>query len=143
VSFKSEALSAQHALGSTVIRNTTNPDTLKGALYLNSATVNGATTTYSAVNEVSGTNYNPGGVPVTNSTNPTTSGSTAYWTPSANLVYSNVTLASQFDCVLLYNSTQNNKAVAVYTFPAQTVNAGTLTLTMPTNDVNNALLRLA
>jgi len=44
---------------------------------------------------------------------------------------------------LLFNSTQGNKAIALYTFGAQTVTAGTLTLTMPTNDASNALLRLA
>ena len=142
-SFKAEVMAGQHALGSTVIRNTTAADTLKGALYLTSATINSSTTGYTAVGEVSGSNYNPGGVEVQNFTNPTTNGTTAYWTPSGNLVYSNVTLASQFDCVLIYNQTQNNKSVASYTFPAQTVNAGTLTLTMPTNDVNNALLRFA
>jgi hypothetical protein len=31
----------------------------------------------------------------------------------------------------------------VYTFSAQTVNAANFTLTMPTNDSTNALLRLA
>jgi hypothetical protein len=45
--------------------------------------------------------------------------------------------------VLLYNSTQSNRAIGVYTFGAQTITAGTFTLTMPTNDATNALIRLA
>jgi hypothetical protein len=45
--------------------------------------------------------------------------------------------------VLLYNSTQSNQAVAAFTFGSQTITAGNLTITMPTNDSTNALLRLA
>jgi hypothetical protein len=45
--------------------------------------------------------------------------------------------------VLIYNSTQSDKAVAVYTFGSQTITAGTFTLTMPTNDGTTGLLRLA
>jgi len=48
-----------------------------------------------------------------------------------------------FDCVLLYNSTQSNKAIASYTFGSQTITAGTFTLSMPVNDASNALLRLS
>jgi len=54
-----------------------------------------------------------------------------------------VTLSTAFDCVFIYNSTQSNKAVSVHTFGSQTITAGTFTLTMPTNDSTNALLRLA
>jgi hypothetical protein len=52
-------------------------------------------------------------------------------------------LATAFDTVLLYNSTQSNKAIAVYTFGSQTITAGTFTLTMPANTTTTALLRLA
>jgi hypothetical protein len=67
----------------------------------------------------------------------------AYWTPSASISFSAVTLATAFDTVLLYNSTQSNKAISVHTFGSQTIAAGTLTLTMPTNSTSAALLRLA
>jgi hypothetical protein len=67
----------------------------------------------------------------------------AYWTPSASISYTNVTLTTPFDAVLIYNSTKSNKAVSVHTFGSQTVTAGTFTLTMPTNNTTNALLRLA
>jgi len=142
-SFKGEILSGVHALGTTVTRATTTADTLKAALYLASATVNAATTAYSATGEVSGAGYSAGGVTVTNATAPTTSGTTGYWTPSASITYTTVTLTTAFDCVLIYNSTQSNKAISVHTFGSQTVTAGTFTLTMPTNDASNALIRIA
>ena len=142
-SFKTEILSGIHAFGTTVIRAGTGADTLKAALYLASATVNAATTAYSATGEVSGTNYSAGGVTITNATAPTSSGTTAYWTPSASFTYTNVTLSTAFDAVLVYNSTQSNKSVSVHTFGSQTITAGTFTLTMPTNDSTNALIRIA
>ena len=142
-SFKTEILSGIHALGTTVIRAGTGADTLKAALYLASATVNAATTAYSATGEVSGTGYTAGGVTVTNATAPTSSGTTAYWTPSASFTYTTVTLTTSFDCVLVYNSTQSNKAISAHTFGAQTITAGTFVLSMPTNDSTNALIRIA
>ena len=142
-SFKTEILSGIHALGTTVIRAGTGADTLKAALYLASATVNAATTAYSASGEVSGAGYSAGGVTVTNATAPTSSGTTAYWTPSASFTYTTVTLATSFDCVLVYNSTQANKAISAHTFGAQTITAGTFVLSMPTNDSTNALIRIA
>lgn len=147
-SFKGEILVGAHQLGAvTLVSRTslTSPttDTIKAALYLVTATVNASTTAYSATNEVSGTNYSAGGVTVTNANAPTTSGTTAIWTPSASIVYTNVTLATAFDAVLLYNSTQSNKAISVHTFGSQTVTSGTFTLTMPANDASNALIRIA
>ena len=123
-------------------------DTFKAALYEATATVNASTTAYSATGEVSGTNYTAGGVAVTNatapaSTNASATAGTAYWTPSASITYTNVTLTTAFDAVLIYNSSKSDKAVSVHTFGSQTVTAGTFTLTMPTNNTTNALLRLA
>lgn len=145
-SFKSEVMAALHALGTTVTRGGTGADAVKAALYLATATVNYDTTAYSATNEVSGAGYTAGGVTVTNAnapTNDTGASGKGYWTPSASIVYTTVTLATAFDCVLLYNSTQANRAIAAYTFGSQTVTAGTFTLTMPTNNSTSALLRLA
>ena len=142
-SFKGEILSGIHALGTTVIRAGTGADTLKAALYLASATINASTTAYTVTGEVSGTGYSAGGVTVTNATAPTTSGTTGYWTPSASITYTTVTLTTAFDCVLIYNSTQSNKAISAHTFGSQTVTAGTFTLTMPVNDATNALIRIA
>lgn len=142
-SFKGEVLAGIHALGTTVARGGTGADAIKAALYVATASIGAGTTAYSASNEVSGSGYSAGGVTVTNATAPTTSGSTSIWTPSASIVYTTVTLTTAFDCVLLYNSTQGNKAISAHTFGSQTVTAGTFTLTMPANDASNALLRIA
>ena len=152
-SFMSELMLGQHQLGTSTIvsrGSLTSPttDTLKAALYLVSATYNAATTAYSATGEVSGTGYTAGGVTVTNATAPTSTNTSAtagvaFFTPSASIVYTTVTLATAFDTVLLYNSTQSNKAISVHTFGSQTITAGTFTLTMPSNTTTTAILRLA
>lgn len=142
-SFKVELMLAMHALGTTVTRGGTGADTVKAALYLATASRGAGDTAYTATGEVSGTNYSAGGVTVTNGTQPTNTGTTAHWTPSASIVYTTVTLSTAFDCVMLYNSTQSNRAIANYTFGSQTITAGTFTLTMPVNDGTTGLLRLA
>jgi hypothetical protein len=141
-SFKQEILNGVHALGTTVSRAGTTADTFKAALYLATGSVGASTTAYSATNEVSGTNYTAGGTTFTWSA-PATGGTVAYTTPSANISWTTVTLSTAFDAVLLYNNTQSNKSVAVYTFSSQTVTAGNFTLTMPTNDSSTGLLRLS
>ena len=123
-------------------------NTFKAALYLASATMNASTTAYTVTGEVTGTNYSAGGVTVTNgtsplSTNTSATAGTAYWTPSASIVYTTVTLTTAFDAVLIYNSSASNKAVSVHTFGSQTITAGTFTLTMPSNTTSTALIRLA
>lgn len=145
-SFKVEILNGIHALGTSVVRGATTPDSFKAALYLASASLGAGTTAYSATGEVSGTNYSAGGVDLTGSPDwqaPGSTGTTAFSTPTNNIVFTNVTLSTAFDAVLIYNSTQGNKAVSVHTFGSQTITAGNFTLTMPTNDSTNALLRLA
>jgi hypothetical protein len=142
-SFKGELLTGTHNFGVAPTRGSTAADSFKAALYLASATVNATTTAYSASNEVSGTGYTAGGVAVTNGQVPLTSGTTAYWTSSASITYTTVTLSTAFDAVLIYNSTQSNKAVSVHTFGSQTVTAGTFSLTMPANAPSTALLNIA
>lgn len=141
-SFKGELLNGIHAFGTTVTRGGTGADTFKAALFLASASIGAGTTTYSTTGEVSGTNYTAGGVTFTWAA-PATSGTTAYSTPSASLQWTTVTLSTAFDCVLLYNSTQGNKAISAHTFGSQTVTAGNFTITMPTNDATTGLVRLA
>jgi hypothetical protein len=140
-SFKQDILDGVHAFSSTYRA----ADTFKAALYTAASSLGASTTSYTtATTEVSGTNYVAGGVTATNATPPTTSGTTAYWTPSASFSWTNVTLATPFDAVLLYNSTAAGKnAVSVHTFGSQTITAGNFTLTMPTNDSTNALIRIA
>ena len=143
-SFKGELLNAYHNFSATNPARTINTaDSFKAALYLASATINAATTVYTTTGEVTGTNYTAGGIAITSWNAPTTTGTTGYTTPTASFVYTTVTLSTAFDCVLVYNSTQGNRAVSAHTFGSQTVTAGTFTLTMPTNDATNALIRLA
>ena len=152
-SFLGELMLGQHQLGTaTLVSRTslTSPttDTVKAALYLASATINAATTAYTVTGEVSGTGYTAGGVTATNATAPTSTNSSStagvgYWTPSASITYTTVTLTTAFDTVLIYNSTQSNKAISVHTFGSQTITAGTFTLTMPSNTTTTALLRLS
>jgi len=150
-SFMGELMTATHNFGVAPIRAATTADTFKAALYFVSATVNAATTVYSTTGEVtntSGSGYTAGGVTVTNGTAPiaTNSSSTAgvaYWTPTASFSWTSLTVTTAFDSVLVYNSTQSNKAVSVHTFGSQTITAGTFTLTMPSNTTTTALLRLA
>jgi hypothetical protein len=147
-SFMGELMTATHNFGTAPVRATGATDSFKGALYLTTATVNASTTAYSSTNEVTGTNYVAGGVAVTFGTPPTATNSSttagvAFVTASASITYTNVTLSTAFDAVLIYNSTQANKAVSVHTFGSQTVTAGTFTLTMPSNTTTTALIRLA
>jgi len=127
---------------------TSTGNSFKAALYEATATYNASTTAYAVTNEVSGTNYTAGGVAVTNGTSPQSTNASAtagvaYWTPSASITYTNVTLTTAFDAVLIYNNTNSNRAVSVHTFGSQTITAGTFTLTMPTNNTTSALLRLS
>jgi hypothetical protein len=144
-SFKTEILTGIHALGTTVIRAATTADTFKAALYFSSATLSSSTTAYSSTGELgtTGTGYTSGGATITSWIAPVLSGSTACTTPSAAISYTSISTGSDVQSILIYNNTQSNKAVAVYTFTAQTITAGTLQLTMPSNISTDALLRIA
>jgi hypothetical protein len=143
-SLKVDLLNGLHAFGTTVVRAGTTADSFKMALYLTTGSLGATTTAYSSTNELTGTGgYTSGGNAVTNATAPTTSGTTAYWTPSASVTWAGFTSSGTFDCALLYNDTASGKnAVAVFTFTAQNITAGTFTISMPTNDSTHALLRI-
>ena len=145
--FRVDILNGLHAFGTSVVRAGTGADSFKAALYLASATMDATATAYTATGEVSGTNYTATGVAVTNATVPANTGGTgivAFWTPSASIAWTTVTLSTAFDAMLLYNNTAAGKnSVAVFTFGSQTVTAGNFTLTMPTNDLTNGLIRIS
>ena len=146
-SFKSEVLLGKHQLGAVTLTSRTSltaptKDSLKAALYLSSATTGPSNTAYTATGEATGTGYSAGGIAVTNATDPSTSGTTGIWTPSASLVYTTVTIGP-VDAVMIYNDTQADAAIEVITFSAQTPVAATLTLTMPAHAAGTALLNLA
>ena len=147
-SFKSELMLGAHQLGTVTIVSRTSltaptTDTIKAALYLATGSYGVGTTAYSVTNEVGNSgSYSAGGITVTNATAPTNDGTTGYWTPSASLQATTFT-ATAFDACLIYNSTQSNRAIAVYNFGSQTITAGTFTLTMPTNNGSLGLLRIS
>lgn len=136
ISFKSEILQAIHNIAAS-------GDALKAALYYQNSSLGSGTTAYSATGEASGTGYTAGGKSVTNGVSPTTSGLTAYWTPSASIQWTGLTISTAMDCWLLYNSSKSNRAIATFTFPAQTVAAGTFTITMPANTATTGLLQVS
>ena len=142
-SFKMELLRGYHAFDTTITRGGTTADSFKGALYNTTATTGPTNTAYTTTGECGATGqYSAGGSALTNGNAVATSGSpsTAYWTPSANLSWTGVTLTT--DCMMLYNSTQGNRAVAIFTFGSQTPTSATFTLSMPTNAAATGLLRL-
>jgi hypothetical protein len=140
-SFKVELFTAHHNFGTTVTRGGTGADTFKFALYQTTATIGPTTTAYTASGEVSSGNYTAGGNAITNGTAPTSSGTTAYWTPSASVSWTTVSFTT--DCALLYNDTQGDRSVGSYTFSSQTVSSGNFTLTMPANTNTTALIQIA
>ncbi len=144
-SFKVEILDGIHAFGSAVIRAAVTPDTFKLALYTSSATLGAATTAYTTTlsDEVSssGTNYPQGGLTLTVSQVPTSTGTTA-WLDFDDLTFPSATLTARG--ALIYNSTQGNKAVAVLDFGSdKTSTAGNFTIQFPTADSTSAILRIA
>ena len=146
-SFKVDLFNAVHAFNATGIpaHTVSTADVFKAALFTAASSLGAATTSYTgAVTEVTGSGYSAGGVTVTFGTAPNSTGTTSFLTPSASITYTTVTLSVSFDAMLLYNNTNSGKnSVAVYTFTAQTVAAGTFSLTMPTNDASTGLLRIA
>ena len=117
--------------------------TLKGALYLVSATTGPTNAAYTATGEVSGTNYTAGGASVTNANTAGLTSTTAFWTPSASIAWTTVTLATAFDCVMIYSTSDTNRNIGTFTFGSQTVTAGNFSLTMPTTDATTGLVRFA
>lgn len=141
-SFKTEQYNGIHAFGTSVVRAATTADTFKAALFLASATLNAATATYSTTGEITGAGYTAGGVTFTWIA-PSSTGTTAFTTPSSSFSWTGLTSSGAFDACNVYNSTQGNKSIAVYTFGSQNVTASNFSLTMPTNDSTTGLLRTA
>tara|TARA_R100000664_G_C2755564_1_gene143295 strand:- start:19 stop:492 length:474 start_codon:yes stop_codon:yes gene_type:complete len=147
-SFKQELLLAVHDF------HYSGGDTFKIALYTNSATLNADTTAYSSSNECSGTNYTAGGgsLALTSATYPNTSGTTAFVTFD-NETWGSSTISNARGA-LIYNSTPsaNDKGGSSLTNPAVCVldfgsdkssSSGDFTVTFPTADASNAIIRIA
>jgi hypothetical protein len=114
----------------------------KIALYTSSATLDAATTAYSATNEVAGTGYSAGGNTLTISTNPTSTGTTAFL-DFADTTWSAATITARGALIYLANG-GTNPAVAVLDFGSdKTSTAGDFTIQFPTADASNAIIRIA
>jgi hypothetical protein len=142
-SFKVEILDGIHNFGVGVVRASTAADVFKLALYTSSATLSAATTAYTTSDEVSssGTNYTAGGLTLTISQVPTSSGTTAFL-DFDDLTFPSATITA--NGALIYNATQSNKAVAVLAFGGdKTSTAGNFTIQFPAAAASTAILRIA
>lgn len=114
------------------------PYVYKIALYTANASLDATTVAYSATDEVVGNGYTAGGntlvviPPAYSGTTAFVSFDTATWNPAS------------FTCrgALIYNST-TNAAVAVLNFGSDKTAVNTFTITFPTADANNAIIRFS
>ena len=136
-SFKQELLQGLHDLDG---------HTLKLALIKSgeSGTFGAASTNFSNItdtsDEASGTGYSSGGATL-GSVSITLDGTTAI-VDFADVSFSNSTISASG--AMIYNSSASNRAIAVISFGGTVAStAGTFTVTMPTADSSNAIIRLA
>ena len=133
-SFKQELLVGTHNFTAS------SGNSFKLALYTSSASLGAGTTAYTTSNEVSGTGYTAAGAALTSVT-PTTSSTTALCDFS-DLTFSSSTITA--NGALIYNDTQSDKAVCALAFGGdKTSTAGDFTITFPTADASNAIIRIA
>jgi len=136
-SFKQELLGGVHDLDT---------DSLKIALIKDSptGTYDADTTNYSDVtgnsDEATGTNYTAGGQVLDGATITLSSG-TAF-VDFTDEVFTNLTISA--DGAIIYNSSQGNKAIAVFDFGGTvTATSGDFTVVFPTADSSNAVIRIS
>ena len=122
------------------------PNTFKIALYTASATLNASTTQYQTTGEVVGTGYTAGGNVLVINPSPTSGTNSANIT-TAFISFNTATWTNaSFVCrgALIYNSTQNNTAVAVLDFGSdKTVINDNFQITFPSADANSAIVRIS
>ncbi len=132
-SFKVELFEAIHDF------TTGSGDTFKMAFYT-SATLGASTTVYTSTGESIGAGYIPGGFDLA-SISPALDGSTAV-VSFENASYGPVNIS--YIQALIYNSSKNNRAVAVFTFDeARVISDGYLNIDMPPATATNGILRAA
>jgi len=115
-------------------------DTMKIALYTNSATLDATTTVYTTSNEVVGTGYTAGGNTLTG--NAISYSGTTAWITFSDSSWTSATITARG--ALIYDSSKSNAAIAVLDFGAdKTSTAGTFTVQMPVAAASTALIRIA
>jgi hypothetical protein len=115
------------------------PYTYKIALYTGSADLDETTLAYTTVGEVVGTGYTAGGEALTISQVPTSSGLTAYIS-FENVIWNPASFTTRG--ALIYNSA-TNAAVAVLNFGADKTPTTSFTITFPTADAQDAIIRFS
>ena len=137
--FKQQLLDGDHDISS---------DTIKLALYTDSASLDANTSAYSASNEVGDSgSYSAGGGTLANAnvslTKTNATASTAF-VDFDDLSFTSATISAQ--AALIYNtsSANVNASIAVLDFGGvKTSTSGTFTIQFPTNDASSAILRIS
>lgn len=115
-------------------------DTMKIALYTNSATLDATTTIYTTSGEVVGTGYTAGGNTLAGAS--IGSSGTTSWITFSDSAWTTATITARG--ALIYDSSKSNAAIAVLDFGAdKTSTAGTFTVQMPVAAASTALIRIA
>jgi len=120
--------------------NTGTTYTYKIALYTASATLNAATLVYTSDNEVTGTGYTAGGNALSPTVPTSSINSTTAFVSFANVTWSPASFTARG--ALIYNST-TGAAVAVLDFGADKTATTNFTVTFPTADASNAIIRIS
>ena len=116
-------------------------DTMKIALYTNSASFNAATTAYTATNEASGTNYSSGGNTLTK-VDPTVSGTTAL-TDFSDSTWSSSTITAR-GAMIFNEDVSGDTSVLILDFGAdKSSSSGDFTIQFPTASSSAAIIRIA
>jgi hypothetical protein len=118
--------------------NVGSPYTYKIALYTASANLNADTLAYTTTDEITGTGYAAGGEDLT----PTvpSSGSGTAFVSFADVTWDPASFTTRG--ALIYNGT-TGAAVAVLNFGSDKTATNTFTVTFPTADASNAILRIS
>jgi len=128
-SFKQEMLQGTHNLLT---------DTLRMALYSDSASIGATTTAYTTTGEITGTGYTAGGQVVTGaSISASTDG--VVFVDFNDVAWSSASFTARG--ALIYNSSKSNKSVAVIDFGSNKTSSSTFTVIMPVNAYTTALIR--
>ena len=116
-------------------------DTLYMALYTAFSDIGPLTTEYTTTNEVTGDGYIAGGVQVTGAVLSTDTQTGTVYVNFDNVSWPNANFTARG--ALIYNTSKNNKSVAVLDFGSDKIFTSTNnTVTMPANTATTALIRL-
>lgn len=112
-------------------------NTIKMALYTNTATLDEDTAAYTTTGEVSASGYTAGGVTLTVEKGITDN--------TAFISFENVTISAAFTArgALIYKSGSGNPAICVLDFGSDKTSTATFTVTFPTASSADALIRLS